>query len=110
MKWTHIIIEAFCSRKYSNCKYKYQYEVIDPSKDVFKTKKIPNPDYDPKYRTPRKPSYCKNRLCYTCLEKHCPHLCHCNASDDDYKIFNKAWWKKIDDETKKNQKSNTCQR
>ena len=110
MKWTHIIIEAYCGRKWSPCKSKYHYRIIGTSKDVFKTKKILNPKYDPAYRTPRKPSYCKNEVCYTCLEKECPHLCYCNANDDDYKMFFQGFQKRIDDETKKNQKNNTCQR
>ena len=98
MKWTHIVIEAYCCRKYSPCKSKYHYRVIDPSKNIFKTKKVPNPDYDPKYKTPRKPSYCKNEVCYICLEKECPYLAYCDANDDDYKMFFKAFRKKIGDE------------
>ena len=101
MNWTHIIIEAYCGRKWSSCKSKYHYRVIDTSKDILKTKKVPNPNYDPEYKTPRKPRYCKDEVCYTCLEKNCPHLAFCNAEKDDYKIFSEVWEKKVKEEEPK---------
>ena len=54
--WSHIILEGFCFRKLGNTKSKYLYKVVD--NDTFKTEKIPNPHYDPNYKTPKKPKYC----------------------------------------------------
>lgn len=89
--WTHIILEAYCARKWSDKKDKYWYEAIDAKK--FKTKKAPNPYYDPKYRTPKKPSYCPNIPQYICLEKECPHLVYTNALEEDYLFLNKKYKK-----------------
>jgi len=91
MKWSHIILEGFCGRKWSISKDKYLYRHEGTDKPL---KKIPNPKYDPNYKTPRKPSYCKNKICYTCYERDCPHLATTNAGDDDYKLFFESWEKK----------------
>ena len=89
MVWTHIILEAYCARKLSDKKDKYHHEVIDSKK--FKTKKVPNPYYDPNYKTPRKPRYCPGIPQYACLEKECPHLAYTNAEKPDYLFLNKRY-------------------
>ena len=89
MCWTHIILEAYCARKWSDKKDKYLYELIGKGK--FKTKKVANPHYDPDYRTPKKPSYCPNVPQYICLEKNCPHLAYTNAVEKDYFFLNKRY-------------------
>jgi len=70
--WNHIIVEGFCMRKTSPKKHKYVYEII--SINPYKTRKLKNPQYDKNYKTPRKPSYCKNRVTEICLMKECPYL------------------------------------
>ncbi|MFH1587145.1 MAG: hypothetical protein ABID38_04770 [Candidatus Diapherotrites archaeon] len=94
MGWTHIILEAYCARKWSDKKDKYWYEVVDLKK--FKTKKAPNPHYNANYRTPRKPNYCPNAPRYICLEKNCPHLTYTDALEKDYLFLNKRYKKKAD--------------
>ena len=91
MDWDHLIFEGYCTRKYTTKKHKYNQEII--SFDPLKTKKILNPDYDPKYRSPRKPSYCKNKVCYTCWEKNCPHLGMSPVDEETHYMFMKAWYK-----------------
>jgi len=83
--WNFIITEGYCIRKVSEKKGKYIYEVI--STDPWKTKKKPNPYYDPKYRTPKKPKYCKDKICYECFENDCPYLGMVKPSD---KIYNRT--------------------
>ena len=34
-----------------------------------KFEKVPNPEYDPKYKTPRKPKFCPAFVQFICLEK-----------------------------------------
>ena len=72
MKWNHIVLEGFCTRKLSIKKDKYHYRLIDTK--TLKTVKIDNKDYDPDYKTPKKPSYCKNRINQDCFFKNCPYL------------------------------------
>jgi hypothetical protein len=72
MGWNHIIVEGFCMRLSSPKKDKCVYEII--SMEPYKSKKIKNPLYDPKYKIPKKPSYCKDRICVGCLMNDCPHL------------------------------------
>ena len=91
MGWTHIILEAYCARKWSDKKDKYMYEVVNWKK--FKTKKVPNSRYDPNYRTPKKPNYCPNLPQYICLEKNCPHFTYTNALKEDYLFLNKKYKK-----------------
>lgn len=67
-------------RKTSLKKDKHLYRVI--SFDPLKTEKIPNKEYDPDYRTPRKPRFCKGRICFTCLEKNCKHFAFCESEED----------------------------
>ncbi|MCD4740450.1 hypothetical protein K8R43_04655 [archaeon] len=90
MPWTHIILEAYCSRKWSTKKDKYMY-LMEKDGSFTKTK---NDDYDSNYRTPRKPSYCKNIPNYTCLEKDCPHFAYTDAEPTDYKSLDRKYNKK----------------
>jgi hypothetical protein len=53
--WSHIIIEAYCAREWSNKKDKFVFEAIDLKKANFKKKK--NSHFDPKYKVPKKPSF-----------------------------------------------------
>ncbi|MCX6799453.1 MAG: hypothetical protein NTW59_05160 [Candidatus Diapherotrites archaeon] len=91
--WTHIILEAYCARKWNNKKNKYWYELIGNAKE-FKTKKVPNPHYDQKYKTPKKPGYCPGTQQYICLEKGCPHLAYTNALEEDYLFMNRKYKKR----------------
>lgn len=93
MCWTHIILEAYCARKWSTKKSKYHYRWLGDD-SIEKFKKIENKDYDPNYRTPKKPSYCENIPNYVCLEKNCPHLAYTNAEESDYKFLYKKYKKK----------------
>jgi len=70
--WNHIIVEGFCMRTTSPKKDKYVYELV--SMEPYKTKKIKNPSYDPKYKIPKRPTYCKNKVIDICLMNECPHL------------------------------------
>ncbi|MCK4327524.1 MAG: hypothetical protein KAW41_03535 [Candidatus Diapherotrites archaeon] len=90
MCWTHVIIEAYCARKWSTKKGKYVYLMEDDGSFT----KVKNTSYDPNYRTPRKPSYCKGIPNYICLEKNCPHLAYANAQPADYKFLNRKYKKK----------------
>lgn len=90
--WTHIILEAYCARKWSGKKSKYLHELIDAKK--FKTKKVPNPHHNPNYKTPRKPSYCHNIPQFICLEKECLYLAYTSAEKEDYLFLNKKYKKK----------------
>lgn len=91
MVWTHIIIEGYCARKWSDKKHKYVYECIDIKKVKFKKKF--NPNYNPNYKTPRKPSYCPDLPMYMCLKKNCPHFTYTNALEEDYLWMNKRYKK-----------------
>lgn len=87
--WSHIILEGFCMRKTSPKKDKYLYRGV--SLDPLKTERIPNREYDLNYKTPRKPKFCKNRICFTCLEKSCKYLAFCDAEKEDYKHMDKFY-------------------
>ena len=89
--WSHIILEGYCMRKLSTKKDKYMYEIVD-SKDL-RTKKVKNEEYDPNYKTPKKPKFCKDRICQVCFFEECPHLA---TSDLDEKEYNKIM-KKINE-------------
>jgi len=89
--WTHIILEAYCARKWSAKKGKYLYKLTDSKK--LKMKKASNPDYDSNYRTPKKPSYCPNLPRYICLETNCPHLLYTDALEADYRFLDKKYHK-----------------
>ena len=73
MNWNHIILEGFCLRQ-SMKPGKFIYKVIDTK--TLKVEKIPNPFIKKgvKYRTPKKPRFCLNKICYDCFENNCPHL------------------------------------
>lgn len=101
--WAHIILEAYCARKWSEKKDKYVYEGI-PGKE-FKTKKVPNTMYNPNYKTPKKPNYCPNTPRYICLEKECPHLAYTDAVEDDYFFLNKKYHAKKNKKKKRNNAS-----
>jgi hypothetical protein len=97
MKWNHIILEGYCTRKFSTKGDKYLYKIVDTKE--LKTEKIENKEYDPNYRTPRKPSYCKDRICETCFFKNCPHLAVGDLPDKEYKkimIFIGKMYKEMD--------------
>ena len=87
MVWAHIVLEAYCTRKWSTKKGKYLYRMEEDGSFT----KIGNKDYDPSYRTPRKPSYCRGIPGYICLEKGCPHLAYTNAEPADYKFLGKKY-------------------
>ncbi len=89
--WTHIILEAYCAREWSDKKDKHWYELHCTKK--FKTKKCPNPHYDPKYKIPKKPNYCPSTQQYVCLEKGCQYLAYTNALEEDYLFLNKKYTK-----------------
>lgn len=81
--WNHIILEGFCTRTYSSEKNKYVYKLVDLGE--WKTEKIPNPEYNKEYKTPRKPKYCKDKICQACYFKSCPHLAIGEVPIGDYK-------------------------
>lgn len=85
--WSHTILEVYCGRTWSTKKDKYLYKML-PNK---KWKRVPNDDYDPKYKVPAKPDYCVDRPCFVCLDMACPHLAYCEADEEDYKLFLKRW-------------------
>ena len=91
LPWTHIILEAYCARKWSEKKDKYRHRVIDL--DKLKTRRIPNPDYNHNYKTPKKPVYCPNLPQYLCLKKNCPHLAYADALKQDYLFLGKRYRK-----------------
>jgi len=93
--WNFIIAEGCCMRKLSTKKDKYVYEVV--STEPWKTKKIDNPKYNPDYRVPIKPKYCKDKICYDCLENNCPHL-GLSRPDDKYLSKLSELWNNEDDE------------
>ena len=64
------------------------YKLID-SKEL-KTEKIINKEYDPNYHIPKKPRYCKDRICQVCFFKNCPHLGVGEVPEDDYKKIMKC--------------------
>lgn len=70
--WDYIVLEGFCFRCSSDEKHKYVYEV--ESTNPWRTKQMPNPNFNPNYKTPRKPRYCKNKISNICYENECPHL------------------------------------
>jgi hypothetical protein len=86
--WNHIILEGFCCRTYSCKKGKYIYK-FDVNGNIdslsLQKNKVLNPCYDPKYKTPRKPKYCKNHICQDCYFKNCPHLGIGEVEEKDYK-------------------------
>jgi len=90
MFWTHIILEAYCMRKVSDAKCKHRCKWLKNGS----FEKIENEDYDPNYRVPRKPGYCKSRPNYVCLENDCPHLAYTDAEESDYKFLYKKYKKK----------------
>jgi len=90
--WTHIILEAYCTRNSGPEKGKYLYELVDAKN--FKTRKKPNPFYDPAFKNPRKPKYCPGVPQYLCLEKDCLHFGYTNAEEKDYLFLNKRYNKK----------------
>jgi len=90
--WTHIILEAYCTRKWSAKKGKYIYKPTDSKK--FELEKAPNANYDPNYKTPKKPWYCPGVPLYKCLEKECSYLGYANALEEDYLFLNKKYKKK----------------
>jgi len=87
MVWTHIIIEGYCSRKLSCKKDKYVY-TWEKGK---LSQKIKNSRYDPKYKTPKKPKYCKDIPNYLCLENHCPHFGYTDAEKRVYLHLNRLY-------------------
>lgn len=91
--WTHVIIEGYCARTWSTKKDKFVYKVINTKE--LKTEKIKNPEYDSKYRTPKKPCYCPHIPQYICLEKNCPHFAYANSLEKDYLWMNKKYTRKI---------------
>jgi len=90
MVWTHIILEAYCARKWSTTRSKYLYKRLKNGS----FEKVENKNYDSNYRTPRKPGYCENTPNYACLEKNCPHLAYANAEEPDYKLLDKKYKKR----------------
>jgi len=81
--WNHIVFEGYCMRHVSCKKDKYNYKIIDT--ETFKTEKVDNPYYDPEYKVPKKPKYCKKRVCYTCFQNDCPHLGIAEPPKKEYK-------------------------
>jgi len=94
MNWGHLVFEAYCCRKMTIKKDKYFYKVING--DFNKTEKVLNSNYDPKYRTPQKPKYCKDKVCYTCWENNCPHLATVPVGKEEHKMFMKAYDKFVE--------------
>lgn len=78
--WTTTIVECYCTRKLSIKKSKWMYEWWGNGK----TKRVPNKDYDPNYRTPRKPKDCPGKPQFSCLNRNCPHLGYTNAEEEEY--------------------------
>jgi len=83
--WSHIILEGICTRHISREKDKYNYRIKDTEEIPWKFEKVKNPYYDPKYKVPKKPKYCKSRICYDCFDNDCPYLGISKPPDDEYK-------------------------
>jgi len=64
---------------------KFIYKIV--STNPYKAIKLPNPQRKKgiKYRMPRKPRYCLNKICYECFEHSCPFLATGRPPDDEYK-------------------------
>ena len=102
MNWTHLIFEAYCGRKWDikGVRSKYHYGFDDG-------KKILNENYNPKdptYKTPRKPSYCKDEVCLNCWKKDCKHLILDPVDDEDYNAFMDFYRHRIGKDIKQKQK------
>jgi hypothetical protein len=98
MTWTHIILEAYCSIDWdNNPKFLYELNISDIS-DEWKTKKVPNPKYDPNKPKRVKPDFCPGEPCYICYENDCPHLCTCSVDEEDYIVMMEAWNRKCENE------------
>lgn len=85
MNWNHLIFEGYCGRKWS-LKGSKCFVSLDGKE------KIPNKTYDPKYRTPRKPSYCKNKVCFNCWNNNCKFLVMIPVDKETYVTFMKSWY------------------
>jgi hypothetical protein len=81
--WNHVIIEGYCMRGLSCERYKYNYRVIDMEHFPWQYEKVENPCYNPKYRVPKRPKYCKKKICYICLENGCPHFGYSDCEEDE---------------------------
>lgn len=80
--WNHILLEGFCCRTFSCEKQKY-YKTLEG-------KKVLNKNYNPNYKTPRKPKHCKDRIGQNCYFNDCPFLGIGEPPKDDYhKIMKK---------------------
>lgn len=86
-EWTTVILEAYCLRTAAGALKKSKHFTD------LQGNKIKNRHYDPKFKTPRKPSYCPGMPQYICLEKNCPFFTFGNASEEEY-LHDNLYWKK----------------
>jgi len=88
--WTYIVIEGYCmiNTDYNSKHSKYTYELLDLDKNdgEFKTKKLPNPDYDPNIKRPNPPNFCTRRICYDCLAKECEYFAYADGGKDEGRV------------------------
>ena len=89
MKWNHILIEGFCARMWGyhskSSKHVYKLKKIENPDLPLDWEKEPNPKYDPKVKKPRRPKYCKKKICIECIK--CKHLAYGEVPDDFLKRF-----------------------
>lgn len=102
MKWNHILVEGFCSRVWDwrgkHSKYLY---ILDTEKDYTfdKPEKRRNPNYDPKVKKPKRPKYCKKKICIDCIG--CKHLAYSEVDDELLKRFKKMVHEYFEEENRK---------
>jgi hypothetical protein len=92
MKWNHIILEGFCGKDWdynSKCEeFCYMYKGLKKNGEM-KLEKIPNEHYVQNIRKPMYPSFCKRKVCYTCLKNDCEYLAYGKGEVKDVIKFSK---------------------
>lgn len=93
MKWNHIILEGFCGKDWDyglrKDEFCYVYDGEKKKNGELIWKKIPNDQYDPNIRKPMRPSFCKKKICYTCLKNDCEYLAYGKGRIKDIIKFSK---------------------
>lgn len=93
MKWNHIILEGFCAKDWEydgqRDEFCYMYKGEKEKNGDMKWDKIPNDRYNPNARKPMRPSFCKKKICYTCLDNDCEYLAYGKGRKKDVIKFSK---------------------
>jgi predicted phosphoadenosine phosphosulfate sulfurtransferase len=94
MKWNHIILEGFCAKDWEynwQCdEFCYTYKGEKKKNGKMKWEKIPNERYNPNAIKPMRPSFCKKRICYTCLKNDCEYLAYGKGKRKNVIRFSKS--------------------